>query len=271
MFQLKGQTLRTLNMGKLELDLPELKSQPHLHPQFIKIDHNGVQVFSGALEYNPETGKAIIDVTKNNEKFSQALEQGSEFMPFHFEFSSAPFTDHLNTYGFDSQVAGSLIIQGHLCLNGKLCGLVRKFGRILRAPDFPCKDHVIHRELSFVGYLDPNTGYPTGPSYRLLVGGSMLYFENNQTLAYIYTDTKTAVVGEFDNFGLLIKGQKVRVTSSTCDDNGMLVTQFTSPIEPETFYSYKPPTKEEFGDQPQVPDEIAVDFVEVRWISEFKV
>jgi hypothetical protein len=155
-------------------------------------------------------------------------------------------------------------------MTGKLCGLVRKFGQIPRAPDFPCMD-VVHHKLSFVGYLDPKTGNPTGPSYRLLVGNSMLYNENYQTLAYIYMDTKTAVVGEFDSFGLLIKGQKVRVKSSTCNDNGMLVTQFTLPIEPETFYAYKPPTKEEFGDQPQVPDEIAVDFVEVRQISEFMV
>jgi hypothetical protein len=86
--QLKRQSMTTLNVGKLELDLPELKSQPHLHPQFVKIYHNGVQVFSGALEYNPETGKAIIDVTKNNAMFSQALEQGSGFLPFHFEVSS---------------------------------------------------------------------------------------------------------------------------------------------------------------------------------------
>jgi hypothetical protein len=164
----------------------------------------------------------------------------------------------------------SMTIEGHLCKNGKLCGFVRKFGRILRAPDLPCTD-VIHDKLSYVGYFDPQSGEPTGSSYRFLVGGSMLYSEDFQTVAYIFTDNRTAVLGEFDRFGLLIKGQKVSLKSSTCDDNGMLVTQFTSPIDPETVYTYKPPTKEEFGDQPLVPDELAIDFVDVKHISDFKV
>jgi hypothetical protein len=267
-----------LNVATLIIDLPEFKSQPQLWPKFINIRHNGQEVFSGGLTFDPETGKAIIDVSKNNVNLSKAIDLGSGFLPLQFEVSEfsevfdeavmAPIRSKLVLNPQRKRI--SLMIEGHLCKNGNLCGLVRKFGQFLRAPDLPCRD-VFHDKLSYVGFLDPQTGEPTGSSYRLLVGGSILYSEDAQTVAYIYTDNRTAVVGEFDSFGLLIKGQKVRVKSSTCDDNGMLVTQFTTPIQLEAFYTYKPPTKEEFGGQPLIPDEVAIDFVEVKHISDFKV
>jgi hypothetical protein len=77
--------MTTLNVEMFELDLPEFKSQPQLQPKLVEIRHNGQKVFSGAMNYHPETGKAIIDVSKNNANLSQALELGSGFLPLQFD------------------------------------------------------------------------------------------------------------------------------------------------------------------------------------------
>ena len=54
---------------------------------------------------------------------------------------------------------------------------------------------------------------------------------------------------------------------SGCDENGLAKLKFQEPIEPEVFYHYKAPTEKEFGDQPLVPDELAVEYFEVKEIN----
>ena len=44
--------------------------------------------------------------------------------------------------------------------------------------------------------------------------------------------------------------------------------QFGTPEHPEIFYHYKPPNEKEFGDQPLVSDELAVEYLEVKNINE---
>ena len=53
-----------------------------------------------------------------------------------------------------------------------------------------------------------------------------------------------------------------------CDENGLAKLEFQEPKEPKIFYHYKPPNEKEFGDQPLVSDELAVEYFEVKSINE---
>ena len=44
----------------------------------------------------------------------------------------------------------------------------------------------------------------------------------------------------------------------------MMNFKFSEPIEPSVFYHYKPPTANSFGDQPNIPDEVAIEYVEIQ-------
>ena len=86
--------------------------------------------------------------------------------------------------------------------------------------------------------------------------------------AYIYKSSTFAIRGSFDQYGLLIKGQKVPYFMKGCDENGLAKLEFQEPKEPDVFYHYKPPNEKEFGDQPLVSDELAVEYLEVKGINE---
>ncbi len=78
--------------------------------------------------------------------------------------------------------------------------------------------------------------------------------------------------GDFDQFGSLIRGQKVKLESVACSDgNGQPEIQYSQPLKPEVSYQYKPPTSDSLGDQPLIGDEIAEDYVYVENISKLKV
>ena len=85
--------------------------------------------------------------------------------------------------------------------------------------------------------------------------------------AYIYKSSTFAIKGSFDQHGLLIKGQKVPYLMKGCDENGLAKLEFKEPKEPKTFYHYKPPNEKEFGDQPLVSDELAVEYFKVKSIN----
>ena len=163
------------------------------------------------------------------------------------------------------------IIISHVCKNGQLCGLVKKYG--IRQRD-PICDKVVIQEReppAYVAYHDPITGNPIGPTFISLIGGSILYSPDGKypgkNIAYIYKSSTFAIKGSFDQYGLLVKGQKFPYFMTGCDENGLAKLEFQEPIEPEVFYNYKAPTEKEFGDQPLVPDELAVEYFEVKQIN----
>jgi hypothetical protein len=87
---------------------------------------------------------------------------------------------------------------------------------------------------------------------------------DNNAGYFIYPCGKMALKGSFDANGNLIQGQKVRVTSTGIRKNGMLELTFSQDlVDPAVKYHYKPPGFDSFGDQPTVPDEIAMEYVEV--------
>ena len=122
-----------------------------------------------------------------------------------------------------------------------------------------------------MGYHDPITGKPIGPTFTSLIGGSILYSPDGKysgkNNAYIYKSSIFAIKGSFDQYGLLVEGQKVPYFMSGCDENGLAKLKLQEPIEPEVFYYYKAPNEKEFGDQPLVPDELAVEYFEVKEIN----
>ena len=166
------------------------------------------------------------------------------------------------------------IFIGHICKNGQLCGVVKKYGRRLRDPicDKICPKSLRNGALpAYIGYHHPITGYPIGPTFHTLIGGSILYspdknYPGNNN-AYIYKSSTFAIKGSFDQHGLLIKGQKVPYLMKGCDENGLAKLEFKEPKEPKTFYHYKPPNEKEFGDQPLVSDELAVEYFKVKSIN----
>ena len=61
---------------------------------------------------------------------------------------------------------------GHICKNGKLCGHILKFGRRLRDP---LCDRGQSNLLAYVGYHNPISGEPEGPTITMLIGDSIIY------------------------------------------------------------------------------------------------
>ena len=61
---------------------------------------------------------------------------------------------------------------GHICKDGKLCGHILKFGRRLRDP---LCDREQSNLLTYVGYHNPISGEPEGPTITMLIGESIIY------------------------------------------------------------------------------------------------
>ena len=104
--------------------------------------------------------------------------------------------------------------------NGHLSGPVRKFGLLLRAPDLPCK-YIAAKSLGFAGNYDSDTGLAYGPAWRVLTGGAFLYGSldknsgrfSGDNIAYVYPDYETVLMGQFDEYGSLGRGDE---TTSFC-------------------------------------------------------
>ena len=45
--------------------------------------------------------------------------------------------------------------------------------------------------------------------------------------------------------------------------------KFSEPVDPNVYYHYNPPTKDNPGDQPNVIDELGSEYVEVRHVDDF--
>ena len=68
-------------------------------------------------------------------------------------------------------------------------------------------------------------------------------------------------------FWFMTRGQKVLYQIQGCDDNGLLKLIFSKPAKPNVFYHYLPAKKDAFGDQPDIVDEVAEEYVEIRKLN----
>ena len=103
----------------------------------------------------------------------------------------------------------------------------------------------------------------------MLAGSSVIVSQtgtfSNSNLTYTYAQSEFAINGLFDDKSNLIEGKKFRITSKTCDtESGMLKLNFSNLSNSEHIYNYCPPTKASFGDQPNVVDELAEEYVHCK-------
>ena len=162
----------------------------------------------------------------------------------------------------------SIVIEGYICKHGVLCGYVRKYG--LRSRDnLAFVPNEIHRnKLVYFGYHEGLNGQAIGPIYKMLFGGSTIIsrhgsFSGND-IAYIYQNGNFAIKGSFDENSNLIKGQKVFIKKQECNDYGLKELSYSEPVEPYINYHYQPPRNTSFGDQPNIPDEVATEYMIIK-------
>ena len=161
----------------------------------------------------------------------------------------------------------SIEVQGYICKNGVLCGYIKKYGTRSRDNSVYVCNEVHINSLVYFGFHEGEYGKPIGPIYKLLFGGSVIVSENGSfsgnNIAYIYKNADFALKGKFDENANLIEGQKVRIEKEECNEFGLKKLFYSEPVEPSVFYHYNPPNNMSFGDQPHVPDEVAVEYYEV--------
>ena len=110
---------------------------------------------------------------------------------------------------------------------------------------------------------------PNSPAFKVLAGSSVIVSQtgtfSNSNLTYTYAQSEFAINGLFDDKSNMIKGKKFRITSKTCDTkSGMMKLNFSKLPNSEHVYHYRPPTKASFGDQPNVVDELAEEYVKCK-------
>ena len=163
----------------------------------------------------------------------------------------------------------SIAIEGYICKHGILCGYIRKYG--LRSRDnLEFIPNEIHRnKLVYFGYHEGLHGKAMGPIYKMLFGSSTIIsghgsFSGND-MAYIYQNGNFAIKGSFDENSNLIKGQKVLIQKQECNDYGLKELSYSEPVEPHIIYHYHPPQNTSFGDQPNIPDEVATEYMIIKF------
>ena len=71
-------------------------------------------------------------------------------------------------------------------------------------------------------------------------------------------------MGYFDEYSNLIEGQKVLIRKQQCTRFGLRKFEYYEPLQSAIVYHYKPPNVTTFGDQPNIPDEIAVEYLTIK-------
>ena len=161
----------------------------------------------------------------------------------------------------------SIVVEGYICKTGRLCGYIRKYGVRSRDNSDYISNEVNLNKLVYFGYHEALTGKSIGPIYKMLYGGSVLLSEQGKFsghLKYIYQNANFALMGSFDEYSNLIEGQKVVMKKQECTNFGLKKIVYSEPTDPLVVYHYNPPNSTSFGDQPNVPDEIAVEYLMVR-------
>ena len=62
----------------------------------------------------------------------------------------------------------------------------------------------------------------------------------------------------------MIKGKKVFIQKQECNKYGLKELFYSEPVEPYITYHYHPPKSTSFGDQPNIPDEVATEYILIR-------
>jgi hypothetical protein len=154
--------------GNIEVDLPEVAPHPKMYPTHVKIMAGQDMLDEEVpVQYDPESGKAKINI-----KFDpNVLQYPVQYLPLTLTFSTMTFST------FQPKII-STVVEARLCPNfGTLCGMIKKFGILLRNSDPHCGHRFEENLLSYVSYIHPETGKSAGPVFRKLVGDTFLYYD----------------------------------------------------------------------------------------------
>ena len=149
-----------------------------------------------------------------------------------------------------------------------MCGYIRKYGvRTRDNLEFVPKE-IDLTKLVYFGYHEGQHGQAIGPIYKILFGNSTIISEHGSfsgnDLAYIYQNGNFAIKGSFDKNTNLIKGQKVMIQKQECNNYGLKKLFYSEPVQPFITYHYHPPKNTSFGDQPNIPDEVATEYIIIK-------
>ncbi len=118
----------------IEIPMPELKHQPQFVPSKMVISKDSKTYLkkTESISLDEQFGilKIFLDLSKESQKLKEAIETSSPFSPWTFILEFLPKFNRI--HGSDLQ---QFKVVSLLCKSGKLCGLVKKYGRILRSPD----------------------------------------------------------------------------------------------------------------------------------------
>ena len=252
-----------LKTNNIRIDIHESKIPSKKKPKYVVVYHNDKLVHESNINFDNGTGEATIDIRSSKDTFNEIFNSTGRFIPFVFKF----ITKSKKTRILHDSKSVSIVVDGYICQNGTLCGYVRKYGiRSRDNSDYICNE--VHlSELVYFGYHEGLHGKPIGPTYKMLFGGSILVSEHGKfsgPLSYIYQNANFALTGNFDGNSNLIEGQKVRIKKQACTKLGLKIFVYSEPIQPSIRYHYKPPNSTSFGDQPNIPDEIAVEYLIIK-------
>ena len=258
-----------LESNTIRIDIHESKIPSNMKPKFVVVYHNDKRVHKGKINFDNRTGEALIDLRFSKDKFDEIFNSTGRFLPFIFKFmTNSKKTARLLHYkGIKITKSVSIVVDGYVCKNGMLCGYIRKYG--IRSRDnsiYICND-VSLKDMVYFGYHEGLHCKPIGPTYKMLFGGSILVSEHGKFsgyLSYIYKNTNFALMGYFDEYSNLIEGQKVLIKKQQCTKFGLRKFEYYEPLQSAIVYHYKPPNVTSFGDQPNIPDEIAVEYLTIK-------
>ena len=244
----------------MEIDMSEMKLPPIMVFKKAEIEQNGIVIFE-ATDLNPDSHTSF---TKLDSAFFQPHLPSLIKVIAHYPNATLKAIvneKHEITFGISS----------YICQDGKLCGLVKKYGRMLRDPTI-C--HKVQEEpLSLIALFDEK-GNQQGPTFHFLIGDSIIYNPTGHfpttSAAYLYYGAPFALFGSFDQNKQMIEAHKVNFSINGCTRDLLPIFEFAQPTNPNVVYHYSPPNRTSFGDQPTLDDELGEDYLEIKMADDTK-
>ena len=205
--------------SKIDIMIHYLKDQPGFkHTRATIETYNGLKLFRGVLINGRLTGQVDQDMV-NHPGWKTRLNIQIEKNTNKMKLGGMDEEDASNIGGMGTGITmgstNTMKISMRVTLkNGKLDGLVQIYGVLPRNKVGHCSD-IITAGLGFVGYFE--NGFPVGPVWRQLVGGSWLYgvLDENyeftgRDIAFIHQDLELAMIGQFEKGLMVSKDQFVK-------------------------------------------------------------
>ena len=212
---------------RIDIMIHYLKDQPGFkHTRATIETYNGLKLFRGVLINGRLTGQVDQDMV-NHPGWKTRL---------NIQIEKNTNTNKMKLGGTDEEdpfiiggmgtgiITKTMKISMRVILkNGKLDGLVQIYGILPRNKVGHCSD-IINAGLGFVGYFE--NGFPVGPVWRQLVGGSWLYGVLNENyeftgrdIAFIHQDLELAMIGQFEKGLMVSKDQFVKTLTHENNPN----------------------------------------------------